>query len=228
MDSAIFVDGPADSQATSCEMPYRTNIFGCRRAAGDIRRGVGPVMKFTPLSVAGAYLIEQEPNGDDRGFFARAYCENEFAAQGLEPHFVQANNSLSRSRGTLRGLHYQLGRHAEDKLIRCIAGAIFDVVLDLRPGSPTYLKHHTLELRAQVRNAVYIPRGCANGVQTLEPDTELFYLASNFYHFPAERGVRWNDPRFAITWPLEPAVLSAKDASLPDFGPAWHLDSSFD
>jgi dTDP-4-dehydrorhamnose 3,5-epimerase len=185
-------------------------------------------MKLTELPLRGAYLVEQEPIGDDRGFFARAYCQREFAEHGLTPHFVQANNSLSRTHGTLRGLHYQLGRHAEDKLIRCVQGAIFDVVFDLRPASPTYLQHCTLEVRADARNAVYIPRGCANGMLTLEPDTELFYLASNFYHFAAERGVRWNDPRFAIAWPSEPVVISAKDAALPDFDPAWHLDHAFD
>src|SRR5664280_2482651 len=129
-------------------------------------------MKFTPLPINGAFLVEQEPIGDDRGFFARAYCLNEFAAQGLKPHIVQANNSLSRMRGTLRGLHYQLGRHAEDKLIRCIHGAIFDVLVDLRQTSPTFLQHCTLELRAEKRNAIYVPRGCANGIQTLEPNTE--------------------------------------------------------
>lgn len=184
-------------------------------------------MKLVPLPLPGAFLVEQEPIGDERGFFARAYCQKEFAAQGLTPHFVQANNSLSRIRGTLRGLHYQLGRFAEDKLIRCIRGAIFDVVVDLRPKSPTFLQHCTLELRAEMRNAVYVPRGCANGIQTLEPDSELFYLASNFYEFPAERGVRWNDPRFAISWPLPPAVISPKDAGLRDWDPAWHLDPSY-
>jgi dTDP-4-dehydrorhamnose 3,5-epimerase len=184
-------------------------------------------MKFTALALHGAFLVEQEPIGDDRGFFARAYCQNEFAAQGLNPHFVQANNSLSRTRGTLRGLHYQLGKFAEDKLIRCIRGAIFDALVDLRPKSPTYLQHVNLELRAEMRNAIYVPRGCANGIQTLEPDTELLYLASNFYEAAAERGIRWSDPKFAIGWPLPPAVISPKDAGLRDFDPAWHLDPSF-
>jgi len=185
-------------------------------------------MKFTALPLRGAFLVEQEAIGDDRGFFARAYCQEEFAAHGLNPRFVQANNSLSCTRGTLRGLHYQLGEFAEDKLIRCVRGAIFDVLVDLRPKSPTYLQHHTLELRAEMRNAVYVPRGCANGIQTLEPDTELFYLASNFYKFSAERGIRWNDPKFGIVWPLPAAVISPKDASLRDFDPAWHLDPSYD
>lgn len=184
-------------------------------------------MRIIPLSLRDVFRVEQEPIGDDRGFFARAYCQKEFAAHGLFPEFVQANNSLSRTRGTLRGLHYQLGKHAEDKLIRCIRGAVFDTVVDLRPKSSTYLHHCTLELRAEERSAVYVPRGCANGIQTLEPDTELFYLASNFYEFPAERGIRWNDPRFAIKWPLKPEVISGKDSAIRDFDPAWHLDPAY-
>lgn len=184
-------------------------------------------MKVIPLPVHGAFTIEQDPIGDDRGFFARAYCQREFAAAGLNPHFVQANNSVSRTVGTVRGLHYQLGRHAEDKLIRCINGAFFDVVLDLRPRSPTYLQHCTLEISAGKRNAVYIPRGCANGIETLQPEAELFYLASNFYESPAERGVRWNDPKFGIQWPLPPTVISTKDAGWPDWNPAWHLDPAY-
>ena len=184
-------------------------------------------MKIIPLPIQGAFTVEQDQIGDDRGFFARAYCQKEFAATGLYPHFVQGNNSVSRTPGTLRGLHYQLGRHAEDKLIRCVNGAFFDVVLDLRPRSPTYLHHCTLEITADRRNAVYVPRGCANGVETLEPDTELFYLTSNFFEFPAERGVRWDDPQFGIKWPRAPAVVSAKDAQLRDWDPAWHLDPSY-
>ena len=184
-------------------------------------------MKIIPLPIQGAFTVEQDQIGDDRGFFARAYCQREFAAAGLYPHFVQGNNSVSRTPGTLRGLHYQLGRHAEDKLIRCVNGAFFDVVLDLRPRSPTYLHHCTLEITADRRNAVYVPRGCANGVETLEPDTELFYLTSNFFEFRAERGVRWDDPQFGIKWPRAPAVVSAKDAQLRDWDPAWHLDPSY-
>lgn len=184
-------------------------------------------MRFHPLPIHGAYLVEMERRGDERGFFARAYCANEFAAHGIAPSFVQANNSVSAQSGTLRGLHYQLGEYAEDKLIRCIGGAVFDVVLDLRPESPTFLKHHTLRFSSRDKNAVYVPRGCANGIMTLEPETELFYLASNFYEPSAERGLRWDDPRLAIEWPREPAVVSEKDASHPDFDPAFHLTPSF-
>ena len=183
-------------------------------------------MKFVALPLRGSFMVEQEPIGDERGFFARAYCQKEFAAQGLKPHFVQANNSLSRVRGTLRGLHYQLGRCAEDKLIRCVGGAICNVNVDLRPDSPTYMQHQMVELSAGKRNAVYVPAGCANGFQALEPDSELFYLASNFYESPAERGLRWNDPQFGITWPLPPTVMSPKDAGWRDWDPAWHLDPS--
>lgn len=184
-------------------------------------------MKFHELPITGAYIVEMERRGDDRGFFARAYCQNEFADHGLRPAFVQANNSVSNDTGTLRGLHYQLGEFAEDKLIRCIHGKIFDVIVDLRPDSPTFLHHHTLTLSSIDKNAIYVPRGCANGIQTLEPYTELFYLVSNFYAPAAERGLRWSDPRLGIVWPLEPTVVSEKDASHPDFDPAYHLDPSF-
>jgi dTDP-4-dehydrorhamnose 3,5-epimerase len=184
-------------------------------------------VKFRSLPIQGVFIVEQEPKGDDRGFFARAFCKLEFEEHGLNSNFVQANNSLSRTKGTLRGLHYQLGRHAEDKLIRPIRGAIFDAVVDLRPSSPTFMNVCTFELSSEDRCAVYVPRGCANGIQTLEPDTELFYLVSNFYAPDAERGLRWNDPRFGIRWPLEPTVISAKDAAHPDFNEAYHLDSQF-
>jgi dTDP-4-dehydrorhamnose 3,5-epimerase len=184
-------------------------------------------MKFSALPIPGAFRVSQEPRGDERGFFARAYCRREFAAAGLHPEWVQANNSLSATPGTLRGFHYQLGEYAEDKLIRPIRGAVFDVVIDLRPESPMFLKHCTLELHSGQRDAVYVPRGCANTILTLEPDTELFYLSSNYYEPSAERGLRWNDPRLAITWPSEPAVVSEKDAGHPDFDPAIHLDPSF-
>jgi dTDP-4-dehydrorhamnose 3,5-epimerase len=184
-------------------------------------------MKFHPLSLSGAYIVELDRLGDERGFFSRAYCQNEFAAKNLFTSVAQANNSLSATKGTLRGLHYQLGEFGEDKLIRCIRGEIFDVVVDLRAESPTFLKHVTVNLSAENRLAVYVPRGCCNGIQTLQSDTELFYLASNFYAAHAERGLRWNDPRLGIDWPLEPEVISQKDANHPDFNPAYHLDPAF-
>jgi dTDP-4-dehydrorhamnose 3,5-epimerase len=180
-------------------------------------------MKFTPLPIKGAYVIDLEKLGDERGFFARAFCQREFEAQGLETTVAQANTSLSATKGTLRGLHYQLGEHAEAKLIRAIGGAVFDALVDLRPDSPTYLQHCTLVLSAENRSAIYVPRGCANGIQTLEEDTQLFYLAFNFFAPHAERGLRWNDPRFGIKWALEPTVISDKDKNHPDFDPAYHL-----
>jgi len=180
-------------------------------------------MKFTPLPINGAYVIDLEKLGDERGFFARAFCQREFEAQGLETRVAQANTSLSRVKGTLRGLHYQLGEFAEAKLIRAISGAVFDVLVDLRPESPTFLQHCALVLSAENRSAIYVPRGCANGIQTIEGDTQLFYLAFNFYAEHAERGLRWNDPRLGIKWALEPTVISDKDRNHPDFDPAYHL-----
>jgi dTDP-4-dehydrorhamnose 3,5-epimerase len=180
-------------------------------------------MRFTPLPIKGAYVIDLEKKEDERGFFARAFCQREFEAQGLETGVAQANMSLSRIKGTLRGLHYQLGKFAEAKLIRVISGAVFDALVDLRPESPTFLQHFTVVLSAENRSAIYIPRGCANGIETLEGSTQLFYLASNFFAPHAERGLRWNDPKFDIKWALEPTVISEKDRNHPDFDPAYHL-----
>lgn len=179
-------------------------------------------MKFHKGSVEGARLVELEKRGDERGFFARLFCEKEFGAEGLETRFVQANNSLSGAGGTLRGLHYQLGASAEVKVVRCIRGALFDAIVDLRPDSPTFLKWFGETLSAENRLMMYVPRGCAHAILTLEPDTEALYLVSAFYDPGAERGVRWNDPRFAIEWPIEPAEISAKDASWPDFDSDVH------
>lgn len=179
-------------------------------------------MKFTPLPVKGAFIVDLEKREDERGFFARAYCEQEFAAQGLMARFVQANNSLSTFQYTLRGLHYQLGNAAEDKLLRCLRGRTFHAVVDMRRDSPTFLQHCTVQLSSEVRNALYVPRGTANGMMSLEPNAELFYLSSNVYNAEAERGVRWNDPRFGITWPHEPAILTPKDSGFPDYNPAYH------
>jgi len=180
-------------------------------------------MIFRETPIAGAYVIELEKRGDDRGFFARAFCENEFRGKGLVEHFVQANNSLSAQRGTLRGMHYQLGAAAETKVIRCIRGSLFDVIVDLRPGSPTFQNWYGETLSAENRFAMYAPRGCAHGFMTVEDDTETFYFVDNFYAPEQERGARWNDPAFAIAWPLSPEVISDKDAGHPDFDPAYHL-----
>jgi dTDP-4-dehydrorhamnose 3,5-epimerase len=180
-------------------------------------------MKFVPTPLPGAYLIELEKRGDDRGFFARLFCEKEFAAAGLEHRFVQINNSLSGSKGTLRGLHYQLAPAAEVKLMRCLRGAIFDVILDLRTGSPTFGRWFGAELSAANRTMMYVPRGFAHGLLTLCDDTEVLYPVSAFYAPQLERGIRFNDPRFDIAWPIQPEEVSEKDRNWPDFNPEYHL-----
>lgn len=180
-------------------------------------------MKFTETPLKGAFVIELEKRGDERGWFARAFCEREYAAHGLNHHIVQANNSFSAIPGTLRGMHYQLAPKAEDKVFRCIRGAIFDAIIDLRPESPTFLKHFTIELTAENRTSLYIPKGFAHGFMTLVPDTEVFYLVTEFYSPELERGIRYNDPKFGIKWPMEPAVISDKDRNQKDFNPEIHL-----
>lgn len=180
-------------------------------------------MIFNPTPIKGLYVIDLEKRGDDRGFFARAFCEKEFANHDLVTHFVQVNNSLSAQKGTLRGMHYQLAPKAETKLVRCIRGALYDVALDLRPGSPTFGQHYGAELTAENRRMMYVPKGFAHGFLTLAPDTEAFYFVDEFYAPDRERGVRWNDPKFKIHWPAEPVVLSDKDRTQRDFDPAWHL-----
>ena len=180
-------------------------------------------MIFTESPIKGLFVIDLEKRGDDRGFFARAFCEKEFSAHGLSSRFVQVNNSLSATRGTLRGLHYQLAPKAETKVVRCIKGALYDVALDLRQGSPTFGRHFGAELSAENRRMMYVPKGFAHGFISLSNDTEAFYFVDEFYAPQSERGVRWNDPEFKIQWPLTPVVLSDKDRDHRDFDPAWHL-----
>lgn len=182
------------------------------------------IFNITPLQ--GAYLIELEKRGDDRGFFARAFCEDEFSAQGLATKFCQVNNSLSAHKGTLRGMHYQLAPKAETKLVRCIRGALYDLILDLRPNSATFGKSFGAELTADNRRMMYVPKGFAHGFITLADNTEAFYFVDEFYAPDYERGVRYNDPRFNLAWPIEPVVISDKDKTSRDFDPAWHLDAS--
>jgi dTDP-4-dehydrorhamnose 3,5-epimerase len=179
-------------------------------------------MKYNPTPLAGAYTIDLEKRGDDRGFFARVFDTNEFREKGLVPNFVQANNSLSGRKGTLRGMHYQLAPSAEVKVIRCIRGALWDAIVDIRPDSPTFGKWFGAELTAENRTMMYAPRGFAHAILTLADDTEALYLASEFYAPKEERGVRWNDPKFAIEWPIEPVEISDKDRSWPDFDPEFH------
>jgi dTDP-4-dehydrorhamnose 3,5-epimerase len=180
-------------------------------------------MRFIETPLKGAFLIELERRGDDRGFFARAFCEKEFQAAGLPSRFVQVNNSLSAKRGTLRGMHYQLAPMAETKLVRCIRGALYDVILDLRRDSVTFGQSFGAELTADNRKMLCVPKGFAHGFITLADDTEAFYFVDEFYGPQQERGVRWNDPKFKIHWPSEPVVLSDKDQKWSDFDPAWHL-----
>jgi dTDP-4-dehydrorhamnose 3,5-epimerase len=175
-------------------------------------------MIFTELAVPGAFVIDLEKREDDRGFFARAWCANEFQAHGLNPRLVQINLSFNERAGTLRGMHYQRPPHEEAKCVRCTSGAIYDVVLDLRQDSPAYKRWDAVELTRDNRRMLYIPEGCAHGYQTLTDDTETLYQVSEFYAPDSEDGVRWDDEAFAIEWPpAEHRVLSPKDASLPDF-----------
>lgn len=173
-------------------------------------------MRFHETPLDGARVIELDKHSDGRGFFARYFCEREFAAAGLETRFMQMNNSLSASKGTLRGLHYQLPPAAEVKVVRCVRGAFWDVVVDLRPDSRTFKKWFGLDLTADNRLMMYVPRGFAHGILTLTDDAEAFYLVSAFYTPELERGLRWNDPAIGIEWPIEPVEISAKDAKWPD------------
>lgn len=174
-------------------------------------------MKFTKLPLEGAYLIEGEKLEDERGFFARAYCAEDFEREGLEGSFLQMNNSLSLKKGTLRGLHYQLSPMRETKLVRCIKGSCYDVILDLRPDSKTFKQYFGEILSENNRKMMYVPKGFAHGFLTLEDHTELIYLVSQYYSPQLERGIRWNDPDFSIAWPEEPMVISERDQRHPDF-----------
>ena len=175
-------------------------------------------MRFTETRLRGAFVIEPEPRLDERGFFARTWCEREFAQHGIGMVIRQCNLSANRRRGTLRGMHYQAPPHAEAKVVSCVRGAIHDVIIDLRPESATYRQHAAVELSAENRRLLYVPAGFAHGFQTLADDTEVYYQMSEFYAPAAARGVRWNDPAFAIEWPpAVPRVLSAQDRSYPDF-----------
>ena len=178
-------------------------------------------MIFTPLELAGAFLVELEPRADDRGFFARAWCRDEFERHGLNPALEQCNLSFNHVRGTLRGMHFQREPHAEAKLIRCTRGAIFDVIVDLRPSSPTFTRWVGVELTEENRSALYVPEGFAHGYQTLADATETLYQVSVSYAPDAEGGARWDDPTFGIRWPqADERVISEKDRSWPDFEPA--------
>ena len=177
-------------------------------------------MKFVPMPIPGAYIIDLEPIADHRGFFARGFCARTFAERGLTPVVGQCNISFNYRKGTIRGLHYQVPPAAEAKLLRCTRGAIYEVMLDLRPESPTYLEHAGVELSDDNRRLLYIPEMCAAGCQALTDRAELAYHTSAFYTPECERGIRYNDSAFAIRWPLAVSELSEKDKSWPDFEPA--------
>lgn len=179
-------------------------------------------MLFHSTPLAGASLIEVQKLADERGFFARAFCAKEFEKAGFENAFVQVNNSFTARKGTLRGLHYQLPPATEVKMVRCVRGSFYDVILDLRPDSPTFGQSFGAQLSAENRLMMYVPRGFAHAFLTLENDTEAFYFASTFYAPAQERGVRWNDHRFGIKWPIPPAEISAKDSAWPDFDESFH------
>jgi dTDP-4-dehydrorhamnose 3,5-epimerase len=176
-------------------------------------------MIFRATGIDGAWVIEAEQLGDERGFFARTWDADEFAERGLNPRLAQCSISYNRARGTLRGLHYQAAPFEEAKLVRCTAGAIFDVVVDLRPESSSFKGWFGEELSAENRRALYVPEGCAHGFLTLADDSEVHYQISQFYAPESARGVRWDDPAFGITWPGEVVVINDRDRTYPDFRP---------
>ena len=176
-------------------------------------------MKIEPTSIAGVMTVEIEPLADDRGIFARTFCAETFAKHGLLSKFPQSNTSWNAHRGTLRGMHYQNEPHPEVKLVRCTRGRIYDVIVDLRSDSNTYKKWLAVELDAQLRNAIYIPAGCAHGFLTLEENCAIDYVMDADYVPGSARGCRWNDPAFGIEWPFAPMVMSERDMTWPDFAP---------
>jgi len=175
-------------------------------------------MRFDALDIGQAFVVRIEPHADERGFFARTYCAREFRDAGLPVEVVQASVSFSISRGTVRGMHFQWPPSREGKLVRCLKGSMFDVLVDLRPESPTYLRHVSVELNETNRDAVFVPHGVAHGFQTLADSTEVLYQMTDVFAPELADGVRWNDPAFGIQWPVKDRmVLSARDANYPDF-----------
>jgi len=174
-------------------------------------------MEFIETSLKGAYVIQLKKIEDDRGFFARAWCQEEFQHHGLNPHMIQLNVAFSHIRGTIRGMHYQIPPHAEAKFIRCTRGALYDVIIDLRKDSPTFGRSYGVELTHDNGSMLYAPEGFAHGYQTLLDDTEMYYMTSSTYAPQAARGVRFDDERFGIKWPTAVTVISNVDRSWPDF-----------
>ena len=184
-----------------------------RPVCGPNPPGGGPAVKFSETPLKGAYVIAIEPLEDERGFFARSWCTREFRERGLNPRLVQCNVSFNQKRGVLRGMHYQAAPYPEAKLVRCIRGKLFDVIVDLRPDSASFRKWHGVELAEGGLEMMYVPEGLAHGFQTLEDNTELLYLMSEFYHPECSRGVRWDDPAIGIEWPIPQPIVSDKDRS---------------
>jgi dTDP-4-dehydrorhamnose 3,5-epimerase len=176
-------------------------------------------MKFTETTVSGVFLIELDLHADDRGSFARSFCVDEFNEAGMDIHVVQANISFNKHSGAVRGMHYQVSPHAEAKVVRCTRGALYDVVVDLRPDSPSYSQWFGIELNAENRKAMFVPKGCAHGFQTLVDGTEVSYLMSERYVPEAASGVRYDDPAFGIEWPMAVSSVSDRDQGWPDFKP---------
>lgn len=174
-------------------------------------------MIFTETKLKGAFIVDIDLLEDERGFFARAWCEEEFKQHGLNPRLVQCNISFNKKRGTLRGMHFQVAPFAEAKLVRCTMGSIYDVIIDVRPTSPTFKQWFSVELSAENRRAVYIPDGFAHGFQTLMDNTEVFYQMSEFYHSECARGIRWDDSAFSVKWVIPIENLSDRDSNFPLF-----------
>ncbi len=177
-------------------------------------------MRFLATNLPGVFTVEMELREDERGFFARSWCADEFAAQDLDPNLAQCSVSYNKRCGTLRGMHFQVEPYTEVKLVRCTSGSIYDVAVDLRPDSPTYRQWTAAELTADNRRALYIPAGCAHGFQTLTNEAEVLYHMSAIHHAEAAQGVRWNDPAFGISWPLAEPFMSERDAAYPDYAEA--------
>lgn len=180
-------------------------------------------MQFHTLPIAGVYLIEPERSVDERGFFARTWCRQEFAERGLDTSLVQCGCAYNRQRGTLRGMHFQAAPYEETKLVRCTRGAIYDVVLDLRADSATFGRWHAVELTAENRHELHVPHGVAHGYLTLSDDCEVFYQISTAHQPTAARGVRWDDPAFGIEWPEQPSLISDRDANFPSWNSVAEL-----
>jgi dTDP-4-dehydrorhamnose 3,5-epimerase len=180
----------------------------------------GGSVKFAEVALPGAWIIDLDPHADERGYFARTFCRDEFAARGLPAAFVQCNTSFNLKRGTLRGMHFQHAPHGEAKLVRCTRGAVHDVIVDLRPASPAYCRWVAVELSADNGRALFIPEGVAHGFQTLVDASEVLYQMAAMFHPASAAGVRWDDPAFGIHWPLAEPILSARDATWGDFVPS--------